>query len=1014
MADRGSRGRGRGGAGGGGGRGGPPRGGGPPSQSYGGPPRGGGRGGGGGFEGRGGGGGGRGGPPRGRGGPIIYAENRPAVLPPRLTDNSQNQLIQTFKSVSYNIERPLRPGYGTRGTPITLRANFFPVRLPKGPYYDYAVVVTDTAPASGKGGKGKKKGKGQTAGGPGDAGPGDSQDAPDVKPPIKRRIFQLLETDPAFQSYRAFVAHDSSQRLVAAKKLPQPLDISITFIEEDENRAREGAKVYNVSIQYLGDIDINAIVRHTDGDLQYRDYDLQPSISALNLIFQQHASRSGVRLGKKDSNGASKYFFDPGQQRTNLAPGIELWQGFFISIRPAFKQLMVNVNVCYTAFIEPRNLADALYTFNESSRGAMPSLPRGIADSIRVKTKHLGHKKKLHKVGTTSARNTTFVCDEFGGERISVEAYFQRKYKMKLKHPADLPVVSLGEINKNGRKDQIWVPAEMCDIIPGNARRGKLNEKETASMIRYACNPPAYNADAIVGAGLPKLGLSQNASTLDAFGIKIDPEMSVIQARILAPPTLSYRVGKPNVRDGSWNILDVKFQRGATVKSWWVLYINDGIGIVKEPGDILPLAQAFKNKCKNSGMIIPDSNPILLKPAKLLRPLEDDGARSGALGIIKNLLKEQQAKTGKPSFVLVLLERVDKYIYPGIKRIGDIELGIHTIHMQLGKALNEPRKQDQYLSNVALKVNTKLGGINHKLDDAAMQWLRKKSTMMVGIDVTHAGPGSRLGTPSIAAVVASVDDTFVQFPASLRIQKHAKNKETLDELRDMLVERLIVYETRNKKLPDRVFVFRDGVSEGQFNVVLVEELPQIIEAFKKLSTKERGNYKPQLSIIICGKRHHAKPFATSTQHADNKGNTKPGTVVDRGITAVFDFDFYLQAHAGLQGTVKSTHYTVIYDETRFSADEIQQGTNDTSYLYARATKAVSLIPPAYYADLACERGRCYLNEFLNADDRMTTVSGRSGRSKAEEEAEKQRVFESAKVYWGKGLHEDMRGSMFYI
>jgi eukaryotic translation initiation factor 2C len=58
-----------------------------------------------------------------------------------------------------------------------------------------------------------------------------------------------------------------------------------------------------------------------------------------------------------------------------------------------------------------------------------------------------------------------------------------------------------------------------------------------------------------------------------------------------------------------------------------------------------------------------------------------------------------------------------------------------------------------------------------------MQWFRKKKTMLVGIDVTHAGPGSKAGTPSIAAVVASIDDAFVQFPASLRIQKHFENKE---------------------------------------------------------------------------------------------------------------------------------------------------------------------------------------------------------------------------------------------
>lgn len=46
--------------------------------------------------------------------------------------------------------------------------------------------------------------------------------------------------------------------------------------------------------------------------------------------------------------------------------------------------------------------------------------------------------------------------------------------------------------------------------------------------------------------------------------------------------------------------------------------------------------------------------------------------------------------------------------------------------------------------------------------------------MMVGIDVTHPGPMSREGTPSIAAVVASVDSSFVQFPASLRIQETKK------------------------------------------------------------------------------------------------------------------------------------------------------------------------------------------------------------------------------------------------
>lgn len=58
--------------------------------------------------------------------------------------------------------------------------------------------------------------------------------------------------------------------------------------------------------------------------------------------------------------------------------------------------------------------------------------------------------------------------------------------------------------------------------------------------------------------------------------------------------------------------------------------------------------------------------------------------------------------------------------------------------------------------------------------------------MMVGIDVTHGGPTSRPGTPSIAAVVANTDDTFAQFPASLRMQKIDDNKES-KEVSDLII-----------------------------------------------------------------------------------------------------------------------------------------------------------------------------------------------------------------------------------
>ena len=102
----------------------------------------------------------------------------------------------------------------------------------------------------------------------------------------------------------------------------------------------------------------------------------------------------------------------------------------------------------------------------------------------------------------------------------------------------------------------------------------------------------------------------------------------------------------------------------------------------------------------------------------------------------------------------------------------------------------------------------------------------------------------------------------------------------------------------------------------------------------------------------------------------------------------------------------------MYDENNMGADELQQGTHTASYLYGRATKAVSLVPPAYYADLACERGRCYLNEFLLVDDKPSSAGGGSGKRDRDEEAAK--VFEAAKRMWGEGIHQNLRESMFYL
>lgn len=108
------------------------------------------------------------------------------------------------------------------------------------------------------------------------------------------------------------------------------------------------------------------------------------------------------------------------------------------------------------------------------------------------------------------------------------------------------------------------------------------------------------------------------------------------------------------------------------------------------------------------------------------------------------------------------------------------------------------------------------------------------------------------------------------------------------------------------------------------------------------------------------------------------------------------------AHGGLQGTTRPTHYYVVHDEIGFTADVLRGLTNSVSYMFARATKSVSLVSPAYYADLACERGRCYLHALL---------TGRSSVGGSPEAV----VMQEAIGMWNDGVSGHMlRDTMFYL
>ncbi|GAU87144.1 hypothetical protein RvY_00039-3 [Ramazzottius varieornatus] len=233
-------------------------------------------------------------------------------------------------------------------------------------------------------------------------------------------------------------------------------------------------------------------------------------------------------------------------------------------------------------------------------------------------------------------------------------------------------------------------------------------------------------------------------------------------------------------------------------------------------------------------------------------------------------------------------------------------------------------------------------------------------TMVLGADVTHPGFGEDVGKPSVAAVVASTNETYTEYVAEVRAQhkkvqestslkKKSKTQEIITDLGDMVLDLLEkFYTVNNKALPTLIIFYRDGVSEGQYKEVMKMEVEAIREAcFEAYADKPI----PPITYIIVGKRHHIRLFATNpADQAGRAKNVPTGTIADVKITHFSEFDYYLCSHGGIQGTSHPAHYDVLHDDSTLTSDQIQLFSFYLIFLYARCNRIVGI--PCYWLE-AC-------------------------------------------------------------
>lgn len=193
--------------------------------------------------------------------------------------------------------------------------------------------------------------------------------------------------------------------------------------------------------------------------------------------------------------------------------------------------------------------------------------------------------------------------------------------------------------------------------------------------------------------------------------------------------------------------------------------------------------------------------------------------------------------------------------------------------------------------------------------------------MICGIDTYH---DSATKHGSVCAFIATSNPIYTKFFSRATIQE--THQELSSNLSITVKSACEHYKKMNNAYPEKLIIYRDGISDGQLSMVKEHEIPQIEKAFSMID----ANYKPTLCVIIVKKRGNTRFFAVQGR---NLTNPPCGSVMDTVVTRSEWFDFYLISQCVTQGTVNPTHFNIIHDTIGMKAEHYQKLSFKLTHMY---------------------------------------------------------------------------------
>ncbi|KAI7998409.1 Protein argonaute 2 [Camellia lanceoleosa] len=368
---------------------------------------------------------------------------------------------------------------------------------------------------------------------------------------------------------------------------------------------------------------------------------------------------------------------------------------------------------------------------------------------VHVTHRLTNQKYTLAGFSDQNTRDITFTLEDREAENppreIDLVEYFKKKYNMELRYQ-DMPCMDLG---KGNRKN--YVPMEFCVLVDGQRYPKEHLDRDQALFLKQISLPRLRERkDAIYGMVRSEDGpcgdVSQN------FEIEVEKNMTRVLGRVIEPPNL--KLGTPNgnvnvlrINDRDkcqWNLLGKAVVGGKPLEHWALIDFSSYDRYRLNPSHFV---QNLRNRCRNLGIRVEE--PVVHR----FTNMNEFSSIVAIQKLLHNVVEKasQKCKSQLQLIVYVMSARHDAYKY--LKWVSETQIGVLTQCCLIG---NANKGNTQYLANLALKINGKIGGSNVELNGLLPGFEGDEHVMFVGANVNLLG-AFNASCPSIAAVVATIN-----------------------------------------------------------------------------------------------------------------------------------------------------------------------------------------------------------------------------------------------------------------